>query len=46
MLNWSGVMHVLDWCIGRYIVCTVVCIGLVCCMRGEGRGEALPLHLY
>ena len=34
---WTG-----DW----YIVCTVVCTGLVCCMRGEGRGEALPLHLY
>ena len=39
VLNWIGV---LDW----YTVCTVVCTGLVCCMRGEGRGEALPLHLY
>ena len=38
-MYWTGV---LDW----YIVCTVVCTRLVCCMRGEGRGEALPLHLY
>ena len=43
VLNWSGVMYVLDW---WCIVCTVVCTGLVCCMREEGRGEALPLHLY
>ena len=41
--NWTGGLSaVLDW----YIVCTFVCTGLVCCMRGEGRGEALPLHLY
>ena len=46
VLNWSGVMYVQDWCFDWYIVCTVVCTGLVCCMRGEGRGEALPLHLY
>ena len=23
-----------------------VCSGLVCCMMEEGRGVALPLHLY
>ena len=40
-MNWTGCVE-LDW----YIVCTVVCTRLVCCIRGEGRGEALPLHLY
>ena len=26
MLNWTGVLYVLDWC--------VVCTGLVCCSDG------------
>ena len=35
---WTDVLYVLGWCDS--------CTGLVCCMRGEGRGEALSLHLY
>ena len=36
-MYWTGCAE-LDWC--------DVCTQLVCCMRGEGRDEALPLHLY
>ena len=39
VLNWTGVMYVLDWgLVYRNIVCTVVCARLVCCMRGGGKG--------
>ena len=44
VLNWTGVMYVLDWGLVYSMYCCMYSTGVL--YEGEGRGEALPLHLY
>ena len=44
VLYWTGVMYVLDWGLVYSMYCCMYWTGVL--YEGEGRGEALPLHLY
>ena len=44
MLNWTGVINVLDWGLVYSMYCCMYWTGVL--YEGGGRGEALPLHLY
>ena len=44
VLNWTGVMYVMDWGLVYSMYCCMYWTGVL--YEGEGRGEALPLHLY
>ena len=44
VLNWTGVMYVMDWGLVYSMYCCMYWTGVL--YEGEGRGEALHLHLY